>query len=83
MLRPTLALIVLITSTAAYGQSQTQSALSPGRPADVKRAGIVSVDTENTIILTGSALIIGGIAFYLANHGTTSASPAPATTTSP
>ena len=82
MLRLIAGLMAIVTSTAAYGQSQ--SALSPGRPASVKQAGIVSVDTENTIMITGSALIIGGIAFYIAGHGTASASPAAAaTTTSP
>jgi hypothetical protein len=80
MLRLTAGLMAILTSTAAYGQSQ--SVLSPGRPASVKQAGIVSVATENTILITGSALIIGGMALYLAGHGT-STTPATAAATSP
>lgn len=77
MLRLTAGLMAILT-TAAYGQ--TQSALSPGRPADVRQAGIVSVATENTIIITGSVLILIGGLIIAEKH--TTAAPA-ATTTSP
>jgi hypothetical protein len=83
MFRPALVL-ALVTSTAAFGQSQ--SPLPPGRAADADPAAIVSVATENTIILTGAGLLVVGIAVYLAEHKTAAAAPAAAaaaTTTTP
>ena len=78
MFRLAMALIGIITSTAAYGQ--TQIPLSPGHPAGVKQAALVSVALENTIIIAGSLLLIAGAAIYAANRGTSSSSAATAST---
>jgi hypothetical protein len=81
MFRLTIALIAIAASTAAYGQTQSLAPLPPGRPADVKQAAIISVATENAIILGGAAAIIIGVAVVAAKHGSAS-SPA-STSTSP